>query len=162
MCRRRRRRRRGCVVIGVVGLVDYQSQMPTKSLSMEYHFKPSCAVVRRYRSMSCSHLFASLPCLRYPFCMVHVAGLNFEKSFVQRSSWCLAIVVDGFMYILRFLRIHLLTASRRHSALATLCSKRGSSEGPYCGGHCCQALEVGKRSADSTVAPGSLAWLPLW
>ena len=104
---------------------------------MGSHVKPSTAVVSlvvsfvssllsllalvgsRYALKSSSHLLISLPCSRYPVCVVDVAGFQLEMSFVQRPSWCLAIIRACFQYVLLYLRIHdvIPLASNRSPAL---------------------------------------------
>ena len=105
-------------------VVLVESAAHTKSLSIEFHFEPSCAVVSQvasfvrsllslntlvgciYDLMSSSHLLAGLPCFPYPFCLVHIAAFQLNMSFVQRPSWCLAIILACFQFLLLSLRIH--------------------------------------------------------
>ena len=56
--------------------------------------------------MPASYLFAGRFCFRYPFCLIDIAGLHFEMSFVQGSAWCLAIILARCLYILLCLRVH--------------------------------------------------------
>ena len=80
-------------------VVLVESAAHTKSLSIEFHFEPSCAVVSQvasfvrsllslntlvgciYDLMSSSHLLAGLPCFPYPFCLVHIAAFQLNMSF---------------------------------------------------------------------------------
>ena len=47
-----------------------------------------------------SHLEAGRPRFPYPFCSVDIAGLHFSMRLVQRSSWCLVIILAGFQHAL--------------------------------------------------------------
>ena len=49
---------------------------------------------------------ASLPCFRYPFCMVDTVGLQLETSLVQRPSWGVAPILACLQTIWLCLRIH--------------------------------------------------------
>ena len=50
-------------------------------------------------------VLSSLPCFRYSFCLVDIAGFQSEISFVQRPSLCLTIIAC-FQHTLPCLRIH--------------------------------------------------------
>ena len=73
----------------------------------------------RYALMSSSHLLAGLPCFRYPFCLVDIAGFQLEISCVQFPSWCLASILACFQYMLLCSRIHSVTpvAANKSSVL---------------------------------------------
>ena len=111
------------VAARVMGRIGCLSLLLTVSLSMESHFKPSCATVSQVvsfvrsllslsTSLGCrwvltspSLLFAGHPRLWYPVCLTDIAGLHFEMRHVQRSSWCLAIILACFQYTLLCLRV---------------------------------------------------------
>ena len=87
------------VVMVVKGRVGCSSLLLTKSLSMDSHFEPSCAVVSRVG-------VGGLLCFQYTLCLVDTAGFQLEMSCVQRPSWCLAIILACFQNVLLCLKIH--------------------------------------------------------
>ena len=129
------------VLMRVVSSLGCLSLRLTKSLTMEVSqvmwFVKSlfCLLVLvgcKNVLMSSSHLFAGLPCFRYPFCLVEIAGFHLETRFVQRPPWCLPIILACFWYLLRCLRIHdvIPFAANKSSALCvarTMQSTHGSS-----------------------------------
>ena len=94
----------GCRSRGDGSRVGCLSLLHAKSLPMESHLESLVRsllslFVCRYALMSSSHLLASLPCFRYPFCLVDIAGLQMEVSFVQRPVWYLAIIIACFQFV---------------------------------------------------------------
>ena len=85
----------------------------------------------RYELMS-AHPFTGRPRFLYPCFLVAIAGLHFEMSPVQPSSWRLAIIPAFIQYVLLCLRIRgvIPLAANKSSALwvaSTMWSTHGSS-----------------------------------
>ena len=126
---------------GSVGRVVCLSLLLMKSLSMVLHSEPCCAVVSQvfslgkswllllvlvgctYALRSSSHLFAGPPSFRCPFCLIDTTRFSLAIDFVERSSWCWAINLACFQYILLCLGIHNVVPFTANKS-STLCVAR--------------------------------------
>ena len=134
----------GSICFQIVGCLTLLFKKP---LPMESHFEPSCAMASQvvplvrsllsrlilfgccYALILSSHVLAGIPCFGCPFCLLDIAGFQLEISFVQRPSWCLAIILACFQKILLCLRIHDVIPLASHLPCVLLTHGSSSSSG---------------------------------